>query len=181
MLEKFKPTWMVESIYSITPEQLKKNNIHAVLTDLDNTLIAWNYPEATEELVRWVEEMKAAAIPVMILSNNNGDRIGKVADILELDYVPMSLKPLTRSFKIAEKKLGIPTENLVMVGDQVMTDILGSNRHGVRSVLVKPILTSDAWNTKLNRFIELNIMEALIKANPKMEWGDSLDEPISRP
>ena len=39
MLNKFKPTWMVESIYHITPEQIEKNGIKVVLTDLDNTLI----------------------------------------------------------------------------------------------------------------------------------------------
>ncbi|HLR88902.1 MAG TPA: YqeG family HAD IIIA-type phosphatase [Atopostipes sp.] len=181
MLEYFKPTWMVKSIYSITPEQLRKNNIHAVLTDLDNTLIAWDHPEATEESVRWIEMMKEADIPVVIISNNNGNRIEKVAEILELDFVPMSLKPSRRAFRKAEKKLGIPAENLVMVGDQIMTDILGSNRHGVRSILVKPILDSDAWNTKFNRFIELKIMNKLIKSDPNMEWGDSLDEPIREP
>ena len=39
MLNKFKPTWMVEAIYHITPEQIEKNGIKVVLTDLDNTLI----------------------------------------------------------------------------------------------------------------------------------------------
>ncbi len=34
----------------ITPAQLKKLGIKAVLTDLDNTLIAWNNPDGTEEL-----------------------------------------------------------------------------------------------------------------------------------
>ncbi|HLR92179.1 MAG TPA: YqeG family HAD IIIA-type phosphatase [Atopostipes sp.] len=181
MLEYFKPTWMVESIYSITPKQLKKNNIHAVLTDLDNTLIAWDHPEATEESVRWIERMKEAGIPVIILSNNKGDRIQKVAEILDLEYVALSMKPSRRAFRMAEKKLGLPKENLVMVGDQVLTDILGSNRYGVRSVLVKPIMDSDAWNTRFNRFIELRIMKMLIKSDPNMEWGDSLDEPISEP
>ena len=97
MLNYFKPTWMVESIYSITPEQLRQNDIHAVLTDLDNTLIAWNHPEATEESIRWIERMKEAGIPVVILSNNNGDRIKKVAEILDLDYVPRTLKPTRRA------------------------------------------------------------------------------------
>lgn len=179
MIDKFKPTWMVESIYSITPEQLRKQNIHAVMTDLDNTLIAWNHPEATEESVRWIERMKEADIPVIILSNNNGDRIGKVADILGLEYVPRSMKPSRRAFRLAEKQLGIPAENLVMVGDQMITDVLGANRYGVRSILVKPILASDAWNTKFNRMLELNIMKKLIASDPKMKWGNSLDEPIN--
>lgn len=181
MIEKFKPTWMVESIYSITPEQLRNHNIHAVLTDLDNTLIAWNHPEATEESVRWIERMKDANIPVIILSNNKGNRIGKVAEILELDYVAWSMKPSRRAFKIARDRLDIPAENLVMVGDQVLTDILGANRYGMRSILVKPIVDSDAWNTRFNRMLELNIMDKLIKSDSKMEWRDSLDEPINKP
>lgn len=32
------------------PRTIKKLGIKAVLTDLDNTLIAWNNPDGTEEL-----------------------------------------------------------------------------------------------------------------------------------
>ena len=60
-----------------------------------------------------------------------------------------------------------------------MTDVLSANRFGVKSVLVKPILASDAWNTKFNRFIELKVMNGLMKSNPEMKWGDSLDERIN--
>jgi len=179
MLKWFKPTWMVRSIYSITPEQLKKHNIKAVLTDLDNTLIAWNNPKATEESIQWIEMMKEAGIPVMILSNNSAERVQGIADYLELDYVPRSLKPSRRAFRSAQEKLQLPKENLLMVGDQIITDVLGSNRFGVRNVLVKPLLESDAWNTKFNRFIELKVMDLLIKSDPNMKWGDSLNEPIS--
>lgn len=178
MIKWFKPTWMVESIYSITPAQLEKNNIKAVLTDLDNTLIAWNNPEATEESILWIENMKKADIPVIILSNNSDQRVKVVADHLGLDYIPRSLKPSRRGLRKAQEKLGLPKEQILMVGDQIMTDVLGSNRFGVRNVLVKPILASDAWNTKFNRFIELKVMNALIQSDPNMKWGDSLDEPI---
>lgn len=179
MLEWFKPTWMVHSIYSITPEQLYENNIKAVLTDLDNTLIAWNNPEATEESIQWMEMMKEADIPVMILSNNSDERVKEIADFLELEYIPRSLKPSRRAFRLAQEKLDLPAEDLLMVGDQVITDVFGANRFGVRNVLVKPVLKSDAWNTKFNRFLELKILNALIKSNPNMKWGDSLNEPIS--
>lgn len=178
MIRWFKPTWMVESIYSITPAQLEKNNIKAVLTDLDNTLIAWNNPEATEESILWIEMMKKAGIPVMILSNNSDKRVKVVADHLGLEYIPRGMKPSRRGLRNAQKKLGLPKEEILMVGDQIMTDVLASNRFGVRNVLVKPILASDAWNTKFNRFIELKVMNALIKSDPNMKWGDSLDESI---
>lgn len=90
------------------------------------------------------------------------------------------MKPSRRAFRLAEEKLQMPLDEMLMVGDQVITDVFGSNRAGVRSVLVKPILQSDAWNTKFNRFIELKIMNYLIKSDPKMRWGETLDEPISK-
>lgn len=179
MLKYFTPTWMVESIYSIKPEQLRKNNIQAVITDLDNTLIAWDNVEATQESIRWIDMMKEADIPVIILSNNTDERIKKVADILDLEYVPFSLKPSRRGFKKAQEKLDLPVDQIVMVGDQVITDVLGANRFGVRTILVRPLLQSDAWNTRFNRFLEMNIMKLLNKAQPDLKWRDSLDEPIN--
>lgn len=178
MLEWFKPTWMVNSIYSITPEQLMKNNIKAVLTDLDNTLIAWNHPEATEESILWIERMEEAGIPVIIISNNSGGRVQKVADFLSLEFIPRSMKPSRRGFRKALELLDLPKEDVVMVGDQVITDVLGANRFGMRNILVKPIMDSDAWNTKFNRALELRVMRALIKSDPNLKWEDSLNEPV---
>ena len=54
MLEKFKPTWMVNSIYHVRPAELKEAGIRAVFSDLDNTLIAWNNPNGTAELRDWM-------------------------------------------------------------------------------------------------------------------------------
>lgn len=178
MFEGFKPTYMVESIYHITPDQLKKQNVRAVLADLDNTLIAWDNPEGTEETIQWIQTMKEHNLPVVILSNNKRKRVQPVANVLELDFVPRAMKPLQRGFKQAEKLLGVPKKELLMVGDQILTDIRGANTAGIRSVLVKPIIETDAWNTRINRFIELRIMNQLIKHNPDMEWRHSLDEPV---
>lgn len=174
MLNIFKPTWMIEAIYHLTPEQLKEKNIKAVLTDLDNTLIAWNNPDGTEELIQWIKVMEEAGIPVVILSNNNDERVKRVASALNLDYVARAIKPTVIGFKKAETKLGLPKEEILMVGDQIMTDVWGANLAGIRTVLVKPIINSDAWNTKLNRFMELRIMNYLIKKNPDMRWRKSL-------
>ncbi len=66
MFSNYKPTWMVEAIYQITPAQLKNLGIKAVLTDLDNTLIAWNNPDGTEELLTWILEMKNAGILLLL-------------------------------------------------------------------------------------------------------------------
>ncbi|SFH66811.1 YqeG family HAD IIIA-type phosphatase [Pisciglobus halotolerans] len=176
MFTQFKPTWMVEAIYQITPDQLREQGVKAVLTDLDNTLIAWNNPDGTEELIEWIDRMKLADIPVIILSNNSDDRIKRVAELLKLRYIPRALKPFKKGFTEASKQLQLEKHEILMVGDQIMTDIWGANRSGIRSVLVRPIIDSDAWNTKINRFFELHIMRALIKNDPDMKWRNGIHD-----
>ncbi|MGK0551372.1 YqeG family HAD IIIA-type phosphatase [Enterococcus faecalis] len=174
MFSNFKPTWMVDAIYKITPVQLKKLGIKAVLTDLDNTLIAWNNPDGTEELLTWILEMKNADIPVLVVSNNKASRIERAVAKFDLDYVSRALKPTSRGFKKAEEKLGLKPAEMVMVGDQLLTDIRGANAAGIRSILVQPIVATDGWNTRINRFFERIIMKHLMKKNPDMIWRGGL-------
>lgn len=176
MFDIFKPTYMVESIYNITPEELLKRDKKVVFTDLDNTLIAWNHADATEELVDWIELLRENGIEVVILSNNNANRVHQAVDHLDVTHIPHAFKPRRKGFRKAFDTVDYPKENIIMVGDQVITDIIGANRFKVDSVLVKPILESDAWNTKINRFIEYQVLKMLVKHNPNMEWSHSLDE-----
>lgn len=176
MFLKYKPTWMIEAIYDITPEQLKAQGIEAVLTDLDNTLIAWNNPDGTEELLLWIEEMKNAGIPVVVISNNKAVRIERVVNQLGLKYVQRAMKPLTKGFKEAQKLVDLPKDQILMVGDQIMTDIRGANAAGIQNVLVKPVVESDAWNTKFNRAMERRIMKYLWKKHPEMSWRKTIDD-----
>lgn len=68
-------------------------------------------------------------------------------------------------------------QDLVLIGDQLMTDIAAANNAGIKSILVKPLVESDAWNTKPNRFIEKRIKNHLIKKHDfKTKWGNSLDD-----
>lgn len=170
MFSNYKPTWMVEAVYKITPAQLKNNGIKAILTDLDNTLIAWDNPDGTEELKSWLLEMKNAGIPVVVVSNNNDRRVARAVKPFGLLYVPRALKPFSAGIKRGYQKLGVTKDEVVMVGDQIMTDIRGANRAGVKSILVRPVVRTDSWKTQINRFFERRIMKYLLKKNPEMKW-----------
>ncbi|MDA9462344.1 Hydrolase, HAD subfamily IIIA [Enterococcus mundtii 3F] len=175
MFSNYKPTWMVEAVYKITPAQLKKLGIKAVLTDLDNTLIAWNNPDGTEELFTWILEMRNAGIPVVVVSNNNSERVARAVEKFELLYVARALKPLPVGINKAKKMLNLADEEIIMIGDQIMTDIRGANSAGIRSVLVKPIIETDSWKTKFNRFWERKIMSYLVKKHPDMDWRGGIE------
>lgn len=50
--------------------------------------------------------------------------------------------------------MGLRKEQVMMVGDQLITDIQAGNLAGVESVLVKPLIETDKWNTRINRFLK---------------------------
>jgi HAD superfamily phosphatase (TIGR01668 family) len=161
MKEIYKPTWMMETIFQLTPQMLKAHGIKAILTDLDNTLIAWNNPYGTEEVCIWLAQMQRAKILVIVVSNNKTARVKKAVESLGIDFVSWSLKPLNRGMKIAKRKLGLENKELIMVGDQLMTDVLAANLAGIRSILVKPLIESDSLITKFNRACERFILKKL--------------------
>lgn len=173
-LDDFKPTWMIERIYQLTPEQLIKHNIKGVITDLDNTLIAWNNPDGTPELRAWLTTMKEAGIPVVILSNNHHSRVKRVADQLGIQFTSDAKKPSRRGYRRAIEKLGVAEDEVVIVGDQLLTDVWGGNRLGIRSILVMPIVQSDAVWTLMNRKIERSIFKRIAKANPELKWRNNI-------
>ncbi|MGH2266622.1 HAD hydrolase-like protein, partial [Enterococcus faecalis] len=78
-------------------------------------------------------------------------------------------------FKFAEKKLGLKPSEMLMVGNQILTDIRGANAAGIRNVLVQTIVDTDGWNTRINRFFERQIMKYLSKKPPEMTWRGGLE------
>lgn len=174
MLEAFKPTWMVKTVYDLSPQQLKEEGIRAVFSDLDNTLIAWNNPDGTPELHHWMEELHAAGIPLIVISNNSAKRVGRAVEKLNLPFVSRSLKPLSWGISNARKRLGLNHHEVVMVGDQLMTDVIAAHHAGVRSVLVKPLISTDKWVTWPNRFMGNMIMKELHREYPDMQWQGGL-------
>ena len=50
---------------------------------------------------------------------------------------------------------------MVMVGDQLMTDIRAAHRAGIRSILVKPLVQHDSIKTQINRARERRVMRKI--------------------
>ncbi|XJS11361.1 YqeG family HAD IIIA-type phosphatase [Aerococcaceae bacterium WGS1372] len=168
------PTWTINTIYDIQPEDLIKHDIKAIICDLDNTLIAWNQWEHTDEMANWLETYKKAGLGVYLLSNNNYNRVLKVAEPLELKFTSSALKPRRKNFVIAIEDLNVPYDNVAVIGDQIMTDIIGANRNNLKSILVKPIAPNDNIFTIFNRTIERLVFK-IIGIDRNGDWGNKLD------
>ncbi|KKB36393.1 YqeG family HAD IIIA-type phosphatase [Bacillus thermotolerans] len=172
MLKKFLPSRHVKSIFQIKPEELKAQGIKAVITDLDNTLVAWDRPDATPELKSWFGELKKAGIKVIIISNNNEKRVRDFAVPLDIPYIFQARKPMGRAFREAVNVLNVKKEETVVVGDQLLTDIFGGNRGGFYTILVVPVAQTDGVWTRFNRLIERRIMN-FFKRKGLIRWEEN--------
>ncbi|MED4203286.1 YqeG family HAD IIIA-type phosphatase [Neobacillus mesonae] len=171
MLKQFLPNEHFKSVLEISPEQLKARGIKGIITDLDNTLVEWDRPSATPQLVQWFEEIKKHDILVTIVSNNNEQRVKAFADPLKIPFIFRARKPMSRAFNQALRQMGIKKEETVVIGDQLLTDVLGGNRSGFQTILVVPVAQTDGLATKFNRFVERRIMNWFRKKG-MLQWED---------
>lgn len=169
--DKFLPSHFVKRYEDITVEFLKAHNISAVMTDLDNTLVAFDEADADDNVLKWIQSLEASNIKLLILSNGRHERVKAFAEPHGIDYIDSARKPMLENFHKGLKLLGTKKKNTVMVGDQLMTDVLGANRVGIKSVLVIPVKEKDGWATYLNRRIERVIMKYFKKKN-MITWED---------
>ncbi|HFR3255338.1 TPA: YqeG family HAD IIIA-type phosphatase [Streptococcus suis] len=161
-LENYMPDFALEKAYDVTVESLKKHGIKVVFVDLDNTLVAWNNPDGTPEMRQWLHDLQDAGIPVVVVSNNKYERVKRAVEKFGIEFEAFALKPFTFGINRALKRFDVQPYEVIMIGDQLMTDIRAAKRAGLKSVLVKPLIKTDSINTQINRWRERRTMKKII-------------------
>lgn len=155
------PNMQVRKITDITIEMLKENNIKGMILDVDNTLIDLDRVPL-EGIKEWMDNMKNEGIKFCIASNSlKKDKIEKVAKMLDIPYVHFSAKPTKIGLKKAKQILGIEnSKNIAEVGDQLFTDVLGTNRMKMFSILTEPLCEEKVKINNLKRKLEKRVLKS---------------------
>ncbi|MBA9085118.1 hypothetical protein FHR92_001582 [Fontibacillus solani] len=170
MFERFLPKLRVDSVFDIDLEDLYAKGYRGIITDLDNTLVGAKAPLATPELILWFEKVKKAGFKLVIVSNNNLDRVSIFAAPLNIEFVHKARKPSGSAFHKAMQLMDIRPQETIVIGDQLMTDVLGGNRQGLFTVLVLPISVGDEGvGTRINRLMERIVKRRLGKSGLWLE------------
>ena len=153
------PNMQVRKITDITIEMLRENNIKGMILDVDNTLIDLDRVPL-EGIKEWIDNMKNEGIKFCIASNSlKKDKIEKVAKMLDIPYVHFSAKPTKIGLKKAKQILGIEnSKNIAEVGDQLFTDVLGTNRMKMFSILTEPLCEEKVKINNLKRKLEKRVL-----------------------
>jgi uncharacterized protein len=165
MIQLFKPDKYYPSFYDIDLDKLKKEGITLIACDLDNTIIPHDVVVGDDKVKKRIKEIQDKGFTFVIISNNHINRVKTFSDDLNIPYYYNSRKPLKKNYAKILEDYNVDPKNVVLVGDQILTDIFGANRMNLNSILVKPLATKDPLHTRFNRAIEKRVLKTLRKRN----------------
>jgi len=148
------PWHHIASVEQLDIEELKRNHIRGLIFDVDNTLTDHHgmviHKRFKEKLNRCKNEFGC-----VILSNCGPRRFAQLQDLFDIPIVPCGVKkPGRNSFETAGRMLELPHDQIAVVGDRILTDILGGNRAGCRTILVDAFDHSEPWAIRFLRKLE---------------------------
>ncbi|MBQ6703084.1 MAG: YqeG family HAD IIIA-type phosphatase [Clostridia bacterium] len=133
------PDYDFDTYKGVTPEFMKSIGKTCILCDIDNTLVPYDEPLPTDDVLRWVESHRAAGIKIVLVSNNDKDRVEKFNEKINIPYMHKSGKPSKKTVKRALALLDEKKENAIMLGDQLLTDVITARLSGITAVWVPTI------------------------------------------
>lgn len=172
-MSKFYPEIYQKNIYTINYKKLKNKNIKCLLFDLDNTCIPYKDITIPKKLNDLFNKLNKMNFKVIIFSNSNKKRLKKL-NLSNIEYNASSKKPLRYNFNKIIKKYNYKKDEICIIGDQLLTDILGGNTTGIHTCLVEPLSNQELLFTKISRKIEKIIIKKLSKHN-KFTKGEYYD------
>lgn len=134
------PDYFFERLTDITIEDVKNMGVKALAVDLDNTLVIDFSYRLSAESRQWVDMMRGAGIPVVLVSNTFFHRGLWLS--FKCGFVPFVVpanKPYKLPLRIAARLAKTDVSQMAMIGDQLFTDILCANNAGAVSVKTEPI------------------------------------------
>lgn len=140
MRVSLRPDRLLADYRGVTPELLREKSVRLLLCDLDYTLAPKAVRTPPEGVQAWIDQLKAAGITVMILSNNrSGRRVDQFCRSLGIDYVGHAQKPSPKGLRRAMARAGVTESETAMLGDKLLTDVLAANLSGVTALMVEPV------------------------------------------
>lgn len=172
MFKRFIPFAHANSVFEIVNCFYEKQGVTTLFIDLDNTLDSYKSKFPSERAKELVKRLREGNITPIIISNNRGKRVSRYANELNVDFVNSAGKPFPFRIKKEIKNRGLNKENVMLVGDQIITDVLAGRNAGIRVVLTEKIVKEDQPTTHFNRLFDRPIRKYHRKHGNLKNWRD---------
>ncbi len=115
MLRDYYPYEYVESVFAIDYNKLYSLGFRGIIFDIDNTLVPHG-DDSTPEVDALFEEIHAAGLKTVLLSNNDRERIERFIKNIDTPYVCDAEKPEPAGYLKAVELLGLDKDEVVFIG-----------------------------------------------------------------
>ncbi|MCL1849480.1 MAG: YqeG family HAD IIIA-type phosphatase [Clostridiales bacterium] len=153
-MKYLEPDLCVEYLSEIDICDWYARGIRCILIDLDNTISHWRKTAITDDAREMIGKARDAGLTVVIFSNASEERAKEAAWDAGIGYYAPAMKPLPKRYRKAITELSLENHEIMAIGDQVFTDILGGNLSGCTTVLISPLSEVEHSGTKLIRLLE---------------------------
>lgn len=153
------------NVYEIDYGKLKASNIDTLLFDIDNTIAKvddLNIPEKTTILF---QNLKKQNFKILLLSNNHQERATPISQALDVKVLANAGKPDKIAYDKALKMLNSKKESAVAIGDQILSDIVGAKKYGIKAILVDQLSQENNLQTGMAQKLQKYMVKKLTKMN----------------
>jgi uncharacterized protein len=155
-----RPTYLINGdVTDIDLEQLKNDGIRGLIFDLDSTLLAPHSGKITPEVAEWLRQAREMFEVAIVSNNKRAKYIEQVRELLQMPIIGHAAKPRRWAFfEILKGFNNIEPSQVAVIGDRPLTDVLGGQRAGMKTVLVWPLksMSEPNWVTmmrKIERYV----------------------------
>lgn len=163
--------WSI-NLFDIDIDFFVKLKVKYLFIDLDNTLDCFDTKIPSKKSKDYLDKLKESGLIPIIVSNNNQKRVKLYADVCGVRYLYRCKKPSAKKIKKFMKKENINKNDVIMIGDQVMTDIRCATRLGVKSILLEKLWPNEQLITKLLRWLDYIKRSRLRRNNLLINWRE---------
>jgi HAD superfamily (subfamily IIIA) phosphatase, TIGR01668 len=161
MISFFRPDYYIKTFEQLNPELLVQKGIRLLICDIDNTLVAHDDANPNEDVRHFVRKLKEKGIEFILISNNTIGRTKVFAEQLGVPAYGFAKKPLKWTYRKILNDYHCKASEVASLGDQLLTDVCGSKRMKLFTILTDPLYQRDGTHTKLNRKIENQLFRSL--------------------
>lgn len=135
---KVKPDITIDNVTELTEKEIEElkqqKGIEGIILDLDETLRTQmrEIPLCNQE---WLEMIKGK-LKVIIVSNGVDKNAEEFFRLKGINYIGFAHKPLKKNFLRACKIMDIDPEKVLVVGDDLFSDIYGGKRNNMVTALI---------------------------------------------
>jgi|GEM_PF-1362577 len=196
-LDQLCPTYITSSVETLTPDLFEKNKnrilgrVDAVAFDVDGTLMNHHDTELDDSVKKMLYSLSETGLRLFIISNAYDSRAKELKDIFSKGFDMRVITPVDVAGSMDPKKFRKPNpsmiqlalselgehEEFMMVGDQMLKDVLSAQRADVLSMLVPRRGEGDDWRVRLLQRPVENLLRQCV--NLPKETRDFPDEVIA--